>query len=539
MEQIRLQKFLANSGICSRRKAEEYILAGKVEVNGKTVTELGTKIDIEKDKVTFEGKPVSTVEEKVYILLNKPIGYVTTVKDQFNRDTVLDLIKIKEKIVPVGRLDMYTSGALILSNDGEFIYKVTHPKYEIEKAYNVTLKGKITKEEIEMLEKGVKIDDYISGKAKVKILKIDEVKDISRIEITIHEGKNREVRKMCNAIGKKVLALHRSRIGNINVKDLKFTGGTIDKLESIPGYTTNVDIETFKRNVKKIGISLIGQTLNLAPADKKIYALRDTISCVENMSLIASSIMSKKIAAGANKVVLDVTCGSGAFMKNEGDAIKLSTIMKKIGELADKETVCVITNMDEPLGKNVGNTLEILEVIEALRGKMEEDVKQVVLELGAHMIKLAGKGNSIEENKKKMLENIQNGKALEKFKQLIQNQNGDVLYIDEPEKFEKSKYVISVICEKDGYITSIDAEQIGRLSVFLGAGRIKKEDEIDKTVGIVLEKKVGDKVYTGDVIAYIHANDKEKANEAVERIKKIYKIENKIPEIKKTIIKII
>ena len=221
MEQIRLQKFLANSGICSRRKAEEYILAGKVEVNGKTVTELGTKIHIEKDKVTFEGKPVSTVEEKVYILLNKPIGYVTTVKDQFNRDTVLDLIKIKEKIVPVGRLDMYTSGALILSNDGEFIYKVTHPKYEIEKAYNVTLKGKITKEEIEMLEKGVKIDDYISGKAKVKILKIDEVKDISRIEITIHEGKNREVRKMCNAIGKKVLALHRSRIGNINVKDLK------------------------------------------------------------------------------------------------------------------------------------------------------------------------------------------------------------------------------------------------------------------------------------------------------------------------------
>ena len=149
---------MANSGICSRRKAEEYILAGKVEVNGKTVTELGTKIDIEKDKVTFEGKPVSTVEEKVYILLNKPIGYVTTVKDQFNRDTVLDLIKIKEKIVPVGRLDMYTSGALILSNDGEFIYKVTHPKYEIEKAYNVTLKGKITKEEIEMLEKGVKIN---------------------------------------------------------------------------------------------------------------------------------------------------------------------------------------------------------------------------------------------------------------------------------------------------------------------------------------------------------------------------------------------
>ena len=217
MEQIRLQKLLANSGICSRRKAEEYILAGKVKVNGKIITELGTKVNPAKDEVTFEGKVVKNVEDKIYILLNKPIGYVTTAKDQFNRETVLDLINIKEKVVPVGRLDMYTSGALILSNDGEFIYKVTHPKYEIEKAYNVTLKGKVTEEEIKALEKGVKIEDYVSGKAKVKILKIDEEKDVSRIEIIIHEGKNREVRKMCNAIGKKVLALHRSRIGNLNV----------------------------------------------------------------------------------------------------------------------------------------------------------------------------------------------------------------------------------------------------------------------------------------------------------------------------------
>lgn len=221
MEQIRLQKLLANSGICSRRKAEEYILAGKVKVNGKIITELGTKVNPAKDEVTFEGKVVKNVEDKIYILLNKPIGYVTTAKDQFNRETVLDLINIKEKVVPVGRLDMYTSGALILSNDGEFIYKVTHPKYEIEKAYNVTLKGKVAEEEIKALEKGVKIEDYVSGKAKVKILKIDEEKDVSRIEIIIHEGKNREVRKMCNAIGKKVLALHRSRIGNLNVKDLK------------------------------------------------------------------------------------------------------------------------------------------------------------------------------------------------------------------------------------------------------------------------------------------------------------------------------
>lgn len=221
MEEVRLQKFLANQGVCSRRKAEEYILQGLIKVNGVTITELGVKINPDKDEVVFRGDKVGKSDKKVYILLNKPIGYVTTTKDQFGRDTVLDLVKVKEKVLPVGRLDMYTSGALILTNDGEFIYKVTHPKFEIEKTYNVTLKGVITKEEIEKLENGVEIEDYTSGKAKVRILKIDKEKDISRIEITIHEGKNREVRKMCAAIGRKVLALHRSKIEGIDVKDLK------------------------------------------------------------------------------------------------------------------------------------------------------------------------------------------------------------------------------------------------------------------------------------------------------------------------------
>ncbi len=222
MDEIRLQKFLANQGVCSRRKAEEHILNGDVQVNGKTVTQLGTKIIPNKDEVIFQGKKITlSNDKKVYILLNKPIGYVTTTKDQFGRDTVLDLVKVKESILPVGRLDMYTSGAIILTNDGEFIYKITHPKYEIEKTYNVTLKGKITDEDVQKLRDGVEIEDYTSGKAKVRILKIDEEKNISRLEITIHEGKNREVRKMCDAVGKKVLALHRSKIGNIGVKDIK------------------------------------------------------------------------------------------------------------------------------------------------------------------------------------------------------------------------------------------------------------------------------------------------------------------------------
>lgn len=222
MEEIRLQKYLASAGVASRRKCEELILEGKIEVNGKIITELGTKIDPKKDEVKYNGKIVKSEEEKVYILLNKPIGYVTTAKEQFGRDMVLDLVKVNKRIVPVGRLDMYTSGALILTNDGEFVNRLTHPSHEIDKTYNVTVKGIVAKEEIENLKKGVLIDDdYITKPAKVKILKIDEEKKISRIQITIHEGKNRQVRKMCEAIGKKVLALHRCKIGNIDVKSLK------------------------------------------------------------------------------------------------------------------------------------------------------------------------------------------------------------------------------------------------------------------------------------------------------------------------------
>ena len=217
----RLQKYLAECGVASRRKCEELILQGKVKVNNQIVTELGVKVNPEKDIVKFEDKEVKPTSKMVYILLNKPIGYVTTADDQFGRDTVLDLVKVKERIVPVGRLDMYTSGALILTNDGDFVYKVTHPKHEIEKTYTVTVKGIIKNEEVEQLRKGVKIDDYITKPAKVKILKTDIEKNISRLEIVIHEGKNRQVRKMCESVGRRVLVLHRSKIGKIGVKDIE------------------------------------------------------------------------------------------------------------------------------------------------------------------------------------------------------------------------------------------------------------------------------------------------------------------------------
>ena len=220
MEEVRLQKYLANCGIASRRKAEELIVNGKISINGKVVTELGTRINPSVDKVLYNGKEVKLEDEHVYILLNKPIGYVTTAKDQFGRDSVMDLVKVKERVVPVGRLDMYTSGALILTNDGDFVYQLTHPKHEVEKTYTVTIKGIVKNEEVEKLRKGVKIEDYITKEAKVKILKTDKEKNQSRLEITIHEGKNRQIRKMCEAIGHKVLALHRSKIAGIGVKEL-------------------------------------------------------------------------------------------------------------------------------------------------------------------------------------------------------------------------------------------------------------------------------------------------------------------------------
>ena len=327
-------------------------------------------------------------------------------------------------------------------------------------------------------------------------------------------------------------------VAKMSGRGLGYTGGTIDKLEAIPGYRTNISEEEFIQNVKKIGISIIGQTFNLAPADKKIYALRDATNTTASVPLIASSIMSKKIAAGANKIVLDVTYGSGAFMKTKQEAKDLADTMVEIGKLAGRETVAVITPMEEPLGRNIGNSLEVIEAVEALKGNMAEDVKEVVLELGSNMMKLAGKGDNLEENRAKMLENISNGLALEKLKELVSNQGGDITYIEDTNKFKKAKYIMPVMLDEkiekmvnqdeikkqDIVVKELNAEEIGKISVFLGGGRIRKEDKIDSSVGIILNKKIGDNVTQKDIVAYIHANDEEKGREAVEKLKKIYKI---------------
>ena len=303
-------------------------------------------------------------------------------------------------------------------------------------------------------------------------------------------------------------------VAKMSGRGLGFTGGTIDKLESIPGYNTQIDINTFKENVKNIGISIIGQTLNLAPADKKIYSLRDGINCVESIPLIASSIMSKKIASGANKIVLEVTYGKGAFMKDLQSAKILADEMIKLGNLANKEVVAIYTEMNQPLGYAIGNTLEVIEAINFLSGKnLPKDLKEVILDLGSNMIKLAGKGESLEENKKLIMEQINNGKALQKFKQLVERQGGDISYIEDTSKFKTAKYKYELISQKDGIIKDLNAEQIGNIVCFLGGGRIKKEDEIDYDVGIILNKKVGDYVKKGDLLYTIFANSKEKLAE--------------------------
>lgn len=359
-------------------------------------------------------------------------------------------------------------------------------------------------------------------------------------------GKNVVDKHSTGGVGDKVTLILAPIIASFGIpvakmsgRGLGFTGGTIDKLESIPGYRTNISTEEFIENVKNIGISLIGQTLNLAPADKKIYALRDTISCTDSIPLIASSIMSKKIAAGANKIVLDVTCGNGAFMQTYEEAKKLSETMNRIGKLAAKETVCVMTNMEEPLGYAIGNNLEVIEAVKFLKQDMPEDVKEVVLELGAYMIKLAGLGENIEENKQRILEKVQTGEAYQKFVELIKKQGGDITYIEDTNRFAKAKYILEVKARKEGFVASIHARQVGELSGYLGAGRVRKEDPIDETVGIVLKKKTGDFVKTEEVLAYIYANDEEKGKKAVKELQDIYQIQQDTVEKPKTILDVI
>lgn len=305
-------------------------------------------------------------------------------------------------------------------------------------------------------------------------------------------------------------------------RGLGHTGGTIDKLESFTGFHTDITTEHFIKQVNEIGISIMGQTADLAPADKKLYALRDVTATVDNMSLIASSIMSKKLAAGADAIVLDVKTGSGAFMKTEEDSFALAKEMVAIGNGAGKKTIAVISDMDQPLGRAVGNALEVKEAIDTLKGKGPEDFRELCLVLGSYMVVAAGMAASKEEARVKLCEVIENGKALDKLAEFIEAQGGNKEEVYNPELLPKAQYVQEIISDEEGYVSSIVCDEIGICSLILGGGRETKESEIDLSVGLVLHKKKGNFVKKGESLATIHANDLNKLDAAVKRFLAAY-----------------
>ncbi|WP_342399707.1 pyrimidine-nucleoside phosphorylase [Weizmannia sp. FSL W8-0676] len=307
-------------------------------------------------------------------------------------------------------------------------------------------------------------------------------------------------------------------VAKMSGRGLGHTGGTIDKLESIQGFHVEITTDQFIDLVNREKVAIIGQTADLAPADKKLYALRDVTATVDSIPLIASSIMSKKIAAGADAIVLDVTTGAGAFMKNEEDAIRLAETMVRIGNHVGRKTMAVISDMSQPLGYAIGNALEVKEAIDTLKGEGPDDLTELVLALGSQMVVLAGKATTLEEARNMLKEAIASGAGLAKFKKFVANQGGDPSVIDHPEKLPQAKYAIDLPAKTSGYVSKMVADQIGVAAMMLGAGRATKEDKIDFAVGIVLRKKVGDRVEAGEPLATIYAN-----REAVEDVKeKIY-----------------
>ncbi|SMF69875.1 pyrimidine-nucleoside phosphorylase [Paenibacillus uliginis N3/975] len=295
-------------------------------------------------------------------------------------------------------------------------------------------------------------------------------------------------------------------VAKMSGRGLGHTGGTIDKLESIEGFHVEISKDEFVNLVNKHKIAVIGQTGNLTPADKKLYALRDVTATVDSIPLIASSIMSKKIAAGSDAIVLDVKTGAGAFMKTVEDARELAHAMVSIGNNVGRKTMAVISDMSQPLGVAIGNSLEVQEAIDTLRGEGPKDLEELCLALGRQMVFLANKAESLEEAEEKLKEVMRNGKALEKFKEFIANQGGDASVVDNPEKLPQAKYKIDLPALEDGMVAELVADEIGTAAMLLGAGRATKESEIDLAVGLMLNKKIGDTVKKGDSLVTIHAN---------------------------------
>jgi pyrimidine-nucleoside phosphorylase len=322
----------------------------------------------------------------------------------------------------------------------------------------------------------------------------------------------------------------------ISGRGLGHTGGTLDKLEAIPGFNVNLPVAEFRRVLEICGCAMIGQTAEIAPADRKLYALRDVTGTVESPYLICASIMSKKLAEGIDALVLDVKTGSGAFMKSEKDAAFLAELMVETGERMGKQMVALITDMDQPLGNMIGNALEVVECVEVLCGKGPADLRELCLELAGWMLHLGGASNTVADGKQQSEKLISSGKALEKFRQMVELQGGDSRVIDDPKLLPQAQHTLQVTSDKNGYVRSIQCEQVGTACVILGGGRERKEDTVDPAVGIVLHKKVGDRVAAGEPIATIYYNAEAKAARARQLIQASCEITESAPSTKRPLI---
>ncbi len=341
----------------------------------------------------------------------------------------------------------------------------------------------------------------------LEMAKSGDMLDLSEIDgVTVDKHSTGGVGDKTTLIVTPIVASLGAKVAKMSGRGLGHTGGTVDKLESIEGFNVALTPDEFISTVKKTGICVVGQTGNLAPADKKLYALRDATATVGCMPLIASSIMSKKLAAGSQCIVLDVKYGSGAFMKTKADAEELSAKMVEIGKMAGRKMTAVISDMDTPLGKNIGNTLEIIEAVEILKGRGSDDLREVSLTLASNLISLA-QGIAYSEAREKCEKALSDGSAYEKFLEFISAQGGNTEMITDTHKLPRARIIHKVTAKENGYISKTDAEKIGSASVILGAGRVNKEDSIDYTAGIILHKKTGDKIKAGDVIAEFHTND--------------------------------
>ena len=418
---------------------------------------------------------------------------------------------------------------------------------------------KLTKEEIHEV-----IDGYVKGiipdyqvSALLMAICFQGLDDEEKVNLTmemLHSGEQvdlSEIDGICvdkhstGGVGDKtslaigpIVASCGLKMAKMSGRGLGHTGGTLDKLESIPGCKINISSEDFFKQVKEVGVAIIGQTKNITPADKKLYALRDVTGTVDNIGLIASSIMSKKLASGAHYILIDVKVGDGAFMKNLDDAKELSKTMVAIGNSVGRKTVCVLTNMNEPLGKAVGNSLEVMEAIDTLKGKGPKDFTDLVYDLSSKLLVMTGVAKCEKCAKELVKEKIASGEALEKFKQMISFQGGNPLVVDDYNLFPQAKEVVPVLSKQEGYIKFEEALQIGLGAMLLGAGRENKEDEVDHAVGVIVNKKVGDFVKAGEPLAYLYTNGKG-TSEAYDKVLNAFEIVKEKVEENKLILGII